>query len=414
MSASEPGTDPTASAAARRRLRKLAVPVVLVAVVVPYAVALVTLWSRTGDDLTTTRREQAGITALRPLVALLAATVDTQSAAVAGRAVDQAPLRKAVAAMDEADAAVGVGLGTGRRWVDLRTRLTHLSTAAESRGASAYTAFSQLIDLELALLSAVSDASRLPLDPAIDSHYLAAATTEEIPALIVSAGQISDLTLLLEQRRAPAPPDTLPLAVAQAEFRDAADRLDDGLRKGFEGPTGQSLGPTPLRELDRLQDAATDVAPPLSAVGAAPTLRPASVTGRAARQLRDAAVTASGAALDRLAGLVDARAEAISTTRRITAVTTGAGLAVVLVIAWFVAPRRRTEAAPAPDMSGVPAGRTLPRVGARLPESSLPAEAGSEDLIEARELLDGRQLLRVGRAVSAVREEDPPPAEEDL
>lgn len=412
MPASEPGTDPAASAAARRRLRKLAVPVVLLAVVVPYTVTLVTLWSRTGDELAAAHRERAGITALRPLVALVAATANAQSSAVAGRGTEQAPLRKAVATMDRADAGVGARLGTDRRWADLRTRLNHLATA-DLRGAAAYTTFSQLIDLELALLSAVSDASQLSLDPALDSHYLADATIQQIPALVVDSGRISDLTLLLEQRKVPIPSDTLAVAVAQAELRRAADRLSDDLRKGFEGPAGHSLGPTLLRELDRLQDAITDVAPPLSAVGAAPVLRPASVTNRAARQLRDAAVIASDAGLDRLAGLVHDRAETISTTRRNVAVVTGAGLAVALIVFWFVGPRRRTEAVPAPDLWSVPTGRELPRAGARLPETDLPAEVDSDGLIEARDLLASPQLIRVGRAVSTVREEDPPPDEED-
>jgi hypothetical protein len=410
MPASEPGTDPAdpaASAAARRRLRKLAVPVVLLAVVVPYTVTLVTLWSRTGDDLAAAHRERAGITALRPLVALLAATANAQSSAVAGRVVEQTPLRRAVATMDQADNAVGARLGTDRRWADLRTRLSHLSTA-DTRGAAAYTSFSQLIDLELALLSAVSDASLLSLDPALDSHYLADATTRQIPALIVDSGRISDLTLLLEQRKVPVPSDTLAVAVAQAELRRAADRLDDGLRSGFEGPAGASLGPALLRELDRLQDATTDVAPPQSAVGAAPVLRPASVTNKAARQLRDAAVITSNAGLDRLADLVDARAEMISTTRRNIVIITGAGFAVVLIMLWFVGPRRRTDEVPAPDVWSAPTGRELPRSGARLPESELPVEVEYDGLIEAR------QLIRVGRAVSPVREEDPPPAEEDV
>jgi hypothetical protein len=389
--------------------RRLALPVLLLAVLAPLVVALVALWSRTGEDLDAVRRERAGAVAVGPIVSLIAATADAQTRAVAGGTPDQAPLRAAIAAVDAADGTVGVTLSVDRRWASLRARIGSV-LASPSRGADAYTVYSQLVDLELALLVAVGDTSGLAVDPNVDTHYLADATVVRIPRLVVDAGRISDLTLLVEQRKAPVEPDTLAVAVAAATMRQSAAQLDEGLRKGFEDTRSRTLGPGLLGELDRLRDAVTELAPPLSAVGSAP-IEQAAATDTSRQQLRTSALETHSAALEELSTLIDARADEVTAVRRTVAGVSGGGLALALVVLWFAAPRRRpadvaeslTDGASAPADDAAPVGPHG--------RGATGDDDASIDLLEARELLEARQLLRVGRAV-ARREEAAAPAEE--
>jgi hypothetical protein len=396
-----PGSEPLP------RALRLAAPALLVAVILPYTVVLGTLLSRTNGEIGTVQQERAGITALRPLVTLLAVTADTQTRAVSGRTPDPARLHDVITQVDSATARVGARLDIDRRWADLRSRLTHLEPT-NTQGTQAYALFSPVVDLELQLLTAVGDASGLRTDAEIDSHYLALASLDLVPELLVSGGRISDLTLLLERRLAPVAPDTLAIAVAQSGIQRAATQLDNGLHKGFEATNSRSLGPSLLSALDQLSDAVTTLAPPLSAIGASSVVRPSSTTQAARQQLQTATLAAETAALDRLEELLNDRADRVTLIRQAVIGFTAAGLAVVLAVLWLAGPRRQADTDDTEDEHN--AGITLPRTGARLPSGESADDA--ESLIEARELLEAHQLIRVGRAVAPVREEEPP-AEED-
>lgn len=396
--ARSPATAPRSQALARRLL----VPVVLVAVLVPYAITLLSLWSRTGAELDQLERERAGVVAVRPLVTLIAASADAQSAAVAGRPVDAAALRAAMAATDAADAQVGVMLAMDRRWADLRSRLAHLLSTAPT-GAEAYGAYTQVIDLETALLTAVGDSSGLRVDSAVDSHYLMDAVLLRLPAILVAAGRIVDVTVLSGSGRASAAPDRPAAVVAEDDLRQGLAGLDDGLRKGFSSTSSRTLGPALLGELDRLRDAAALLAPPLASVGAAPTARTAAASETARRQVRAAAVETASASLLQLADLLDTRRGEVTGTRRTVAAATAAGTVAVLAVVWFAAPRRRSgDTDEVTSDSGLPAGEADPDL----------LEPDTSGLLEARELLQARQLIRVGRAVSARPTGTGPPPEE--
>jgi hypothetical protein len=402
------------------------VPVLLAAVLAPFGVIASTLWTSTGDDVQFAQSERDGVVMIRPLAKLVAATADLQSAVVAGQPADSKPattaraaLQAAITATDAADTQVGLGLNSNRRWTDVRGRLADLVTAAPS-GAAGYTAFSQVVDLEVALIRAVADSSNLILDPRLDSYYLMDTTVLRVPDLMVSAARAVDLSLLTEQRKAVGRSDLLAAAVAQNDVQDLATAIDDGLRKSFASTRNGSVGPALLSQLDKLRDTVTTLAPPSSAVGAATVVQPSSDLQTSRTLLRDAALSIENAAQGQLDQLVAERLQQVQNTRRIALLTTLAGLLVAVATAWAAGPRRRTDdlaedPADAVTLGGRPAGRDPRAAGAVLSGAGKTPGGGTgtdtdgpdgqdPDLLEARDLLDARHLVRVGRAVSSPRE----------
>jgi len=423
---------------AGRGTRRWMVPVLLAAVLVPFGVIGTTLWTSTGDDVTFAQSERDGIVMIRPLARLVAATADLQSAAVAGQPADGKPtqaarvaLTAAISATDAADAQVGAGLNSNRRWADVRGKLNDLVTASPS-GAAGFTAFSQVVDLEVALIRAVADSSNLILDPRLDSYYLMDVTVLRLPDLMVDAGRAVDLTLLTEQRKNVGRNDLLAGAIAENGVQSLAASIDDGLGKSFAATNNGSVGPALLSQLDKLRDTVTALAPPSSAVGAATVVQPSAELQTARAQLRDAALSIETVALGQLDLLIDERLQQLQSSRRLALLTTLAGLLVAAATAWAAGPRRRREATTdddgtaggeAGDRSAGSAGSTPTAAGTRpgaavigagTPGSGAgPSDGGAgttgtadgdPDLLEARDLLDARHLVRVGRAVSSPRE----------
>jgi hypothetical protein len=386
--------------ARRRDRRRWVVPVLLAAVLVPYTITGLTFWWSTGDDATFAQRERNGIVALGPITRLMAVTADAQSAAVAGHTIDVATLQAQMKAVDAADAQVGAGLGSSSRWADVRSRLGELITASPT-GTAGYTAFSQVLDLQAALVSAVADSSNLILDPKLDSYYLMDTTVLQVPNLIVNAGRAADLTLLSEQHKALGRNDALDAAVGAVAVQESSAAIDSGLRKAFAATTSTTVGPAMLSQLDQLREAVTTLAPPTAAVGAAPTTRSAVELQAARVQLRDAALRVDAAGLSQLDRLVSGRLDGVNGTRRLVLLVTLAGLLIAVGVAWVAGPRRRTESAG--DLAGGTAGHvTEPSAD---PAAGTQLEPGDDpDLLEARDLLQARHLVRVGRAVSPSRE----------
>ncbi|MDQ1286779.1 MAG: hypothetical protein QG622_344 [Actinomycetota bacterium] len=395
--------------------RALAVPVLVVAVLAPYALALSGLWTSIGDDLDATHLERSGVVAFRPLIRLIAATANAQSTAVAGDPLDVTALRAAMAETDSADAKVGGALGMDRRWTDVRSRLEHLISSTPTSSA-AYTSFSQVIDLENALLAAVVDSSRLRVDPQLDVHYLVEAAGTHVPEILLTAGRINDLTLLVERRRSAARADTITVVVAQSEMRQAADRMDNSLRKGFDTSSSRTLGPALLRELDKLRDAIAAMAPPMQGIGSMPDVPSGTVTKVASQQLRGAAIETETAALDQLDDLLRLRAGSLSGERRtqLTISVTGLVLAVVALVLLAPGRRRATRVERIPVPMDPASPQTIPPDGPARSSGARHREPG--DLLGAHELFEGQQMIKVGRTITSStsrRKEAATPSEED-
>ena len=374
--------------------RRALVAICLLALLAPFGLTFAKLWGSTSDALDFARAERDGVAYLRPLVVLIADTADAQSAAIAGGQTDPARLRDAQAAVAAVDKRLGGQLSTTRRWAEVSSRIDTVATEAPGSAPTAYAAYTQLVDLELALAATVGDSSNLILDPELDSYYLMDATLLRVPALLVSAGRVSDLATLNGT-------DPVSIEVTRAQIRSAATAMDDGLRKSFASTRSRTLGSGMLAQIDRLRVATAALAPSSQDVGTANPTRTAA-TERAARlQVRDAALALESAGLDQLDQLLVVRVNAQQSDRTLVLGATLGGVALAL-IAWWALGSRRRATADLDDLDDLGDDGPADSGGSR--DSGSDALEADPTLFEARDLLDAQRLVRVGRAVSARRE----------
>jgi hypothetical protein len=375
------GVEAAARPAGHPRLRRtLVVLAVLVGVLVPYAVAMSVLWSSMGDDVRFAARERNGVHYLGPLVRLLGAETDVQSAAVAGATPNTETVLAAIPAVDQVDSTLGAGLGTQQRWAELRGRLQALLNAPGT-GAAAYANFGEVVDLTTAMIISVGDSSDVIHDPQLDAYYVMDAAVQRIPAIVVQAGRLYDLTVLNGSSAATTPS----VVVAVDQVQRQASAADTGLRKSFLATQSRTLGPALLDDLDRFRDAVTAMAPPVGEVnGTRPAVSLAAL--RADRvQVRDSALSMETVALQQLDALLQARHDHLVAQQRLVVAVTIAGALLVVIALWFAAPRRRRqteEEEPEPE-------RPVTGDGAAEPEQP--------ELVEALQLIEARRLARVGR-----------------
>lgn len=363
--------------------RRLAAALAVVAVIGAYGLTLERLLATVGTDIRFGSAERDGAAYLRPLVQLLAATADAQSAAVTGRTPDGTRLTETRAAVAAADARYGADLATTTRWTDLEARLDRLADTGPT-GAEGYARWSEVVDLELALVAAVGDSSNLILDPQLDVYYVMDSVLLRLPTLVVSAGRVSDLNRLSAGASRDRTADAA--AVERTALGALAAGVDTGLRKSFGTTRSRTLGPALLGRLDRLRDATSRIAPPAAALGASVATPSAQDDEAARRQVRDAALALEAAAIDELDALLATRVDGLRTQR---ALVLGAGAAAAGVLAlagWLLLPRRRTVLDEDDD------------------EPVVPDAVEDPDLVEARDLLEARQLVRSGRAIATSRD----------
>ncbi len=347
----------------------------LVAVLVPFSITLSGLWSATGRDLSIAQSERTGVTYLGPVVRLIGATADAGSTAVAGDRPNTAAVDKAIRAVDAVDARYGAALGVSERWATARKRLIALLTTPPT-GQQAYTSFGQNLDLLLALASTVGDSSSLILDPELDSYYLMDTTLLRIPQLLVSSGQVSDLANLLGGQASGSPA----LAAAAEQARQDGAAVKTGLGKSFAATQSPTLSQGLVPALDRFGDSMATLAPPTA--GITFVAQPAVALQQERGRVRDAALTLESVSLDQLDRLLQDRADAATSQRRLAVAATAAGALLAITVLWLaVSRRRRTPIGPGVDEPG--------EWDAQL-AGSIPAPNGQE-------ALNGRQLARAGQ-----------------
>ena len=330
----------------RRRLDRVIPALVALCLVLPLVGTLAALYSQTSASITFTDRERDGVTYLRPLVRLLSATVDAQSTAVAGTAVDGARLKAASHDVEAVNAQLGAVLSTTDRWGELRTRLDQLGGSGGNAQAT-YRAYSVVIDLELALVSRVGDTSNLILDPELDSYYVMDATLLRVPAILTDSGKVASLTGLAEASRADA--DRLAAAVSTSLVRSNMARIDDGLRKSFNATSSRTLASALLTPLDHLRDNITTFAPPSLEVGATPKTQDRATADLTRTAVRDAALGFETTGLTELDALLAARTAGQVGTQRAVLGSALAGLLLAAGLSVWAARRRAGRRADTPD-----------------------------------------------------------------
>ncbi|MGI5524236.1 hypothetical protein ACQEUX_25310 [Micromonospora sp. CA-259024] len=322
---------------ARRRPSTLGrlLPLVLIgALLAPVGLLLTSTWRQTTDDRDLAARERLGVRYLSALAPVTDALVEAQSAAVNGRPIPGETLNRAIEEAAAVDARIGVELLSQERWAGVRAKLEALRDRSPADPESAYTAYSEVTDLLLALHRKVRESSGLVRDPAPDSFFLQDSAGQELPEAVVAASRLADLgTLIARRPAAEQPRGLIELTSLRVAALAPANDLVDNLRSAVDGSESTDLGANVLTPLDNYQRSVEALAvnsAPANGTGAVDPgqLSAAGLnTHRAARQLQPVI-------LGELDALLVERIDELDRDRWLTI---GAGVTAGLLLSWLAA-----------------------------------------------------------------------------
>jgi signal transduction histidine kinase/DNA-binding NarL/FixJ family response regulator len=227
-------------------------------IAVPLGV-LTTLWlTEIGRRLDDARQELRGVTYLTGLRGLLEPLAEAETrATVAGGRDDGSALTErlemAAATVDAVDRRVGRRLGTTDLWTALRVRVVHPAVSPR-----------MLIAETSALVSQVGDASRLTLDPQLESYYLIDAVVVRLPTL---ARHLNALGVQLIREASGSASDHAEALVSLRLAETEKDALDRGHAVAFRATPGLRPAVEPAlmatwAAVERLAALARQTAPP--------------------------------------------------------------------------------------------------------------------------------------------------------
>ena len=337
-----------------RGVRRAVATVGLAAILLaPLSVIFTQLWNARTADLRSSEDERRGLQYLGPLSDLISTVSEQQSDVVHGRSVETLAVQQAIAALDEVDQSVGGRLQTTQRWSRLRQSVLEVTARTFTDPRVAFTAYSDVVDVALAMVRRVGDTSRLILDPSIDTYYVMNATLLRIPLILVDSGRYSDLVRLATSRRSVGAGDLALIAGMRTRILAVADDLVTGLEKSFESTTSDTLGPALVRQLDDFRTAVDAVTPRASLVQDVPSAAPDPRTvERAQDDLRRVTLNLDKAALSQLDVLLRARVDTIARDQLYAVLALLAGLLVSVAVAVWLGPARRRPTGPPRRPSG--------------------------------------------------------------
>jgi hypothetical protein len=366
----------------RSPLRVVAVCLCALLVAGAFGAVLRQSWQTSSAGTETVRAARAGVVYLHPLTGLVGELVEAQSAAVRGAAVDAAGVRTALGAVESQDKEVGALLRTEDRFAYLHTQVENL-LARGATGRDAYQAYTDVVRLTVELIRHVGDTSSLSRDPDLDSYYLMDAAIVRLPDAMVLAGRAADLVVLAGDREL-AGEDAVRAAVARHGVADSAEEISIGLNKSVEATARATLGQNIAKQFDAFKAAVDAFAPPTMLEELAGAVNAATLAA-GARQVFATALPLTHRLLYELDALLSVRQGRYADAWRFTAVDGAAGGVVALLLTWLLL-----------------AGRGRPQRDPAL-AAALAGESEMDDAIssltDARTLLDGEELMHVGRAV---------------
>jgi methyl-accepting chemotaxis protein len=387
------------------RLTKVQVAVVLaVGFILPCAYLAFQASSYNSSLANFTSNERVGILYLRPVNGLIVALSDGESAAVRNDRVNTADIQAAVSAVNAADAAYGSRLATQQRWSDLRQRIATLIARPET-GQQAFSDYSNLMDLAVALVTETGDTSNLILDPGQDSYHIVVAAMVDATTVLVDSGQMADLVWLGSK--------VAPKGTTEAEGRvfaardgvaQAAADIDTNIQTAFGATQSTTLAASLAGPLDQFRSAISEFAPVTSLAELSVNLSEPQPIYAARSEVESTGSRLQATMFDQLDQLLQARQDELNRQRQQAFAAVGVAVVAVGWIGWILLPARR-----APDLAlGTDEAAELDSGRHRAPglredEDPDPAEDGLTDLIDARELLAMDELTRSGRAVRSTR-----------
>ncbi|MFV2099601.1 hypothetical protein [Micromonospora sp. LOL_024] len=271
-------TDPAPRVRRRPRTPGRLLPLLLAtALLLPVAFLVAQSHRLIDADRAVVERERLGVEYLRALGPVTNALVNSQSAAVTGRALPRDALDKAVEQATAVDVRVGGDLNTSERWAGLRAKLEALPERPLADPEVAFTTYGEVTDLLLALHGKVRETSGLIRDSGADSYFLQDGVGEEMPEAMVAAGRLTDLAVLINRRPATDRIQSLSqLATLRGAAVQPANDLADNLRAVVDSTESAELGATVLTPFDAYQrafEAMALYAQPSDRVGTVDTTR---------------------------------------------------------------------------------------------------------------------------------------------
>lgn len=379
----------------RPGLRSTLSALLAVALLAPLGVLFSQVWKSTTDDIAVIERERRGVEYLARLSQLLTATSQAQASAMQGQAPPES-LGQAVARTGEIDQRLGAELATHERWSALRAKIEKLPRATAGQELATFQAHTEASELLLALYRTVRAQAGLARDQQTDTFHLQQAIGDGLPAAVVQASRLADLTTLAPRAAAAQRQQLgLNLVVARQAAADAVERMTDSLQAAADDTRSGTLSSGVLGGLDRFRlgvDGLVQGATVAIDAGAAPpnagNLKPGDVAAGLARlaTIRGGMQVAAGDLAATIFQETDAlfndRIDDLRAQRRtaLIALATGALLALIAVLIPVLRRRR------SPDRRGSLAaggGDPGPPVGA--PSAAVPVAAGSRARPESPE-----------------------------
>ncbi|BBL75757.1 methyl-accepting chemotaxis protein [Methylomagnum ishizawai] len=246
-----------------RRLGILVGVLLLAAVAVPMGLLL----KEIGAGIEFAEQERQGVVYLQALSALLddlprhrafvAAALGGDASARAKAAEVEAKIEAELAVVDALDTRWGAAYATGPQWAALRGRWQALRQAwPMSKGADGSEAHNALLNSLLGLITQVSDASNLTLDPELATYYLMDGWVFKNPQSLYHLGLVRGLATAAALRQGISEADHTRLALLSESVRATQAANRSGLTKVFGELPGlrESLSPL-LENSDRRQQA---------------------------------------------------------------------------------------------------------------------------------------------------------------
>src|SRR4051812_14214207 len=174
----------------------------------PAAYALHAYWAVQGSTIEFARAERAGVRYVIPAnelvvrvsaargIAVRAAAGDAEARAALPGAV--AGVKRAVAAVDRADAADGQGIAVSAVWKKARPAVLEAASGQPAGSAKAADeSYDAAATAALDLVVQAGNGSNLILDPDLDSYYVMDALITKLPAVADGAGRAVDLQTIV-------------------------------------------------------------------------------------------------------------------------------------------------------------------------------------------------------------------------
>jgi methyl-accepting chemotaxis protein len=216
---------------------------------VPAVLALRAYWTQQGAQIAFSAKERVGMVYLKPANELVLRLVESRGLAVRAAAGDAAAaarqtaakqrLDAALAAVDEADGAIGAELETTRLWGELKGEVAQAAGARAAKPGQAFDAYGPAVAGALGLVVQLANGSNLILDPDLDTYYLMDTLITKLPTAADQAGRTADLGLIVA--RGGSMDERVALASAQGGLTGTLGLLRDGIGTAFAHTARASL-----------------------------------------------------------------------------------------------------------------------------------------------------------------------------